>query len=218
MSDTLNDIKVYFGFVKSVNDEARVFRAQVSIPGKTDQSDETGLPWYFPWYGINYLPKEGDEVAVIIFDNNLSTGFYTPKLDIQQREISEEDYPTYLELYKNNEDKIKLVYQKSKGVLFNNDKSVLNLQKDKSVLQTDKSNITLTENDMNLIVESVQLKLEKGGFTLKKENETLKKILEDLLTEIEMMKFKTNNGMTIKLINKAKFTQIKNRIKKFFVS
>ena len=53
------------------------------------------------------------------------------------------------------------------------------------------------------------------GFLLKKENETLKKLMVDLLQEIQKMKFTTNTGSTILLVNKPQFLGIENRFKTF---
>ncbi|WPC14606.1 hypothetical protein LEQ04_08430 [Riemerella anatipestifer] len=50
---------------------------------------------------------------------------------------------------------------------------------------------------------------------LRKDNETLAKLMRDLLVEIKKMKFTTNAGPTIKLINKPQFTAIENRFNNF---
>lgn len=62
--------------------------------------------------------------------------------------------------------------------------------------------------------EHCQLKV-NDGFLLKKENETLKKLMVDLLQEIQKMKFTTNTGSTILLVNKPQFLSIENRFKDF---
>lgn len=64
-------------------------------------------------------------------------------------------------------------------------------------------------------IEGVTFQMDKDGFLLKKENETLKALMVDLITEIKRMKFTTNMGPTIKLINKPQFTAIENRFKNF---
>ncbi|UDQ54988.1 hypothetical protein LJF28_04800 [Chryseobacterium indologenes] len=69
--------------------------------------------------------------------------------------------------------------------------------------------------DFDLNIGTTQLQIDNGGFLLKKENETLKKIMIDLLQEIQNMKFTTNTGSTIVLINKVKFLGIENRVKDF---
>ncbi|MGC4130197.1 MAG: hypothetical protein QM564_11725 [Bergeyella sp.] len=70
-------------------------------------------------------------------------------------------------------------------------------------------------------IEAIEIKADKceltinDGFLLKKENETLKKLMVDLLQEIQKMKFTTNTGSTIKLINQIQFKDIENRFKDF---
>lgn len=69
--------------------------------------------------------------------------------------------------------------------------------------------------DFDLQIENSQLEIDKDGFLLKKENETLKKLMVDLLQEIQKMKFTTNTGSTILLVNKPQFLNIENRFKDF---
>lgn len=70
-------------------------------------------------------------------------------------------------------------------------------------------------------VESYELKVGEtefkmqDGFLLKKQNETLYKLMADLLQEIQRMKFTTNAGPTVNLVNRLKFKQIENRFKDF---
>lgn len=70
-------------------------------------------------------------------------------------------------------------------------------------------------------VEEIDIKSDQcqfkvnDGFLLKKENETLKKLMVDLLQEIQKMKFTTNTGSTIKLVNQLQFLSIENRFKDF---
>ncbi|MGV4413876.1 hypothetical protein [Chryseobacterium sp. T1] len=64
-------------------------------------------------------------------------------------------------------------------------------------------------------IENVKFNFDKNGFLLKKENETLKKLMVDLLQEIQKMKFTTNTGSTILLVNKPQFLSIENRFKDF---
>ena len=78
----LGNIKIFFGKVVNITDEDKLFRCQVVITGYTDEIESESLPWYFPWYGINYLPELDDVVPVIIFDDNFSTGFYNRKVGI----------------------------------------------------------------------------------------------------------------------------------------
>ena len=70
-------------------------------------------------------------------------------------------------------------------------------------------------------VEEIDVNVDKcqfninDGFLLKKQNETLAKLMSDLLKEIQKMKFTTNTGSTIKLVNKPQFLAIENRFKDF---
>ena len=124
-----------------------------------------------------------------------------------------------MEIYKRESDKVKLTYEKSKGIIFEYDKSHLNIDKDKIINKvTENSKSTLTEKDLDIIINELQLRIDNGGFTLKKADETLKKIMMDLLSEIEAMKFKNTVGQTLLMINKPKFTAIKMRIKSFFTN
>lgn len=63
-------------------------------------------------------------------------------------------------------------------------------------------------------VENTEFKMQEG-FLLKTENETLAKLMSDLLKEIQKMKFTTNTGSTIKLVNQPQFKAIENRFKTF---
>lgn len=68
---------------------------------------------------------------------------------------------------------------------------------------------------IELTIDETKLQIDNNGFLLKKENETLKKLMVDLLKEIQKMKFTTNTGSTILLVNKPQFIQIENRFKQF---
>lgn len=59
------------------------------------------------------------------------------------------------------------------------------------------------------------LEMDQQGFLMQKENETLKKLMSDLLAAIKAMKFTTNNGPTIQLVNLPDFIQIENRFNQF---
>lgn len=70
-------------------------------------------------------------------------------------------------------------------------------------------------------IEAIEIKADKceltidDGFLIRKENETLKKLMVDLLQEIQKMKFTTNTGSTILLVNQPKFFDIEKRFKDF---
>ena len=37
------------------------------------------LPWYFPFMGADYLPLVNETVCVLIFNDNITQGFYSNK-------------------------------------------------------------------------------------------------------------------------------------------
>ena len=60
-------------------------------------------------------------------------------------------------------------------------------------------------------IEGVEFRISNEGFLFKKESETLAKLMSDLLQEIQKMKFTTNTGSTIKLVNQLEFKAIEKR-------
>jgi len=68
---------------------------------------------------------------------------------------------------------------------------------------------------LSLVISSCTFEVDNTGFLLKKENETLKKLMADLITAIKALKFTTNNGPTINLINIADFTALETRFNQF---
>lgn len=58
-----------------------------------------------------------------------------------------------------------------------------------------------------------ELNITPDGFLLRKQNENLQKLMLDLIKAIKRMKFTTNTGSTIKLINTPEFTALEPRIK-----
>ncbi|GAA5096947.1 hypothetical protein GCM10023210_31360 [Chryseobacterium ginsengisoli] len=69
--------------------------------------------------------------------------------------------------------------------------------------------------DFDLKIGNVQLQIDNEGFLLKKENETLKKMMSDFIQACRNMKFQTNSGVTIKLLNDLEFQEIKTRFNQF---
>lgn len=68
---------------------------------------------------------------------------------------------------------------------------------------------------MDILIDKVNFQFDKDGFLFKKDNETLYKLMIDLISEIKKMKFTTNAGPTIQLINILQFTDIEARFKNF---
>lgn len=65
--------------------------------------------------------------------------------------------------------------------------------------------------EFSIKIENTTFQMDKDGFLLRKENETLKTLMADLIKAIKRMKFTTNTGSTIKLINEAEFTALEKR-------
>ncbi|MRJ09324.1 hypothetical protein EDL99_10700 [Ornithobacterium rhinotracheale] len=65
--------------------------------------------------------------------------------------------------------------------------------------------------EFSVKIENTALKINAEGFLLRKENETLKQLMADLIATIKRMKFTTNTGSTIKLINESEFTALEKR-------
>lgn len=68
---------------------------------------------------------------------------------------------------------------------------------------------------MDLKIGNMRFQADANGFLLKKENETLKALMQDLIIAIKAMKFTTNNGPTINLINLPDFVAVENRFNQF---
>lgn len=155
--EDLGNIKIYFGKVNSVTDDKKLNRCKVVIDGYTEGIDEVDLAWYFPWYGLNYLPLVNDIVPVIIFDDNFSSGFYGRKVDLDLNHMDDTDYENYLEIFKRTiDDKdVQLLYTLTDGIIFSNGNS--------------KSNITI--DDITHMVNGWGIKVTKDRIDLGKDGE-----------------------------------------------
>ncbi|WP_034752754.1 hypothetical protein [Chryseobacterium daeguense] len=69
--------------------------------------------------------------------------------------------------------------------------------------------------DFDLQIEDVRFQVDKEGFLLKKENETLKKLMSDFIKACKNLKFQTNTGVTIQLLNLQEFIEVENRFNQF---
>lgn len=97
-----------------------------------------------------------------------------------------------------------------------NNAAVVNTSEiEKLELVIEKSELQIDKDKFLFKREQVQLEVDQEGFLLKKENETLKKLMADLITAIKALKFTTNNGPTINLINIADFIALENRFNQF---
>lgn len=69
--------------------------------------------------------------------------------------------------------------------------------------------------DFDLKIGNTQLQINEEGFLLKKENETLKKLMSDLIKACKNLKFQTNTGVTIQLLNLQDFIDVETRFNQF---
>lgn len=148
-----SDVKLFFGKVTDILDkEEHKKRIRISIKGFTDELPFDKMPWYFPYYGVNFLPEKDDIVPVLIFDNNFVTGFYGRKIDCLARELEDEDYQFYLEIYKRKcgEDNVQLTYTKSIGIEFINKDCRTLIEIDKTTFFCKANYIEITEDKINL--------------------------------------------------------------------
>lgn len=148
----LGNIQIFFGKIKSVTDEDKICRCQVAIPGITEQLPVEDLPWYFPWYGLNYLPIIDDTVSVLVFDNNFSTAFYGRKLDLVDGKLDEGDYENYLEIFKRtvNDNQIQLTYKVSTGIEFINGETKTQIELEKYTMFCKSNTLTITEKRIDI--------------------------------------------------------------------
>lgn len=144
----MNDISIYFGRVVEVNDTEKKYRIKVSIAGKTDQINDSDLSWYYPFFGVNYLPVKDDEVAVLIINNDFTNGFYTEKLNLESNEYDGTEYENYLEIYKRLG--VQLTYNENDGIRFINDKSMVQIETDRASLFVEDNQITLDKSRIDL--------------------------------------------------------------------
>lgn len=143
----LGDVKILFGSIVDIADKDKLFRSKVSIPGYTDEIDKELLPWYYPFGGIEFLPVEGDEVSVLIFDNDFRTGFYGKKVD-GKVDVSDTDYANYLELFKR--DGVELTYTKTDGIKFINNDSGVQIEEDIVTLFVKSNTVTISDKKIML--------------------------------------------------------------------
>lgn len=68
-------------------------------------------------------------------------------------------------------------------------------------------------DSLKVAIEKTQLQVNAEGFLVKRDGETLGKLIDDLITAIQAMKFTTNQGPTINLVNTADFNRLSNRFK-----
>lgn len=156
----LGNVKIYFGKVASVTDEQKLCRAQIIVDGYTEENDPTLLPWYFPWYGLNYLPVKDDVVPVIVFDDNFSTAFYGRKVDLIDNGLKD-DYESYLEIFKRQigDNLVQLTYTISNGIEFINGSGKVQIELDKTTIFSEANSIELTKDKIKIGNDASQMAL-----------------------------------------------------------
>lgn len=147
-----SNINIYFGEVVDVLDEDKINRCRIKINGHTDKIATEELAWYFPWYGLNYLPMSSDIVPVIVFDNNFSTAFYGRKINLVDGGLEEGDYETYLELYKRTVDdnEVQMTYKLSTGIELINGNSKTQHEVDKYSIFVESNSIVMTKDRIDI--------------------------------------------------------------------
>lgn len=153
--------KIYFAKVVSVSDELMIHRAKCVIQGFSDEIPEEKLPWYYPYYGVNFLPQVNDVVPVVIFENNFTTGFYGRKIDVVSRNLSSEDYENYLEIFKRtiSDKNVQLTYKESEGIKFINDISSEQIEIDKITFLVGNNRIYMDEKVIELGTSNLEASL-----------------------------------------------------------
>lgn len=67
--------------------------------------------------------------------------------------------------------------------------------------------------EFNFKVGDCEFSIDKNGLNFKKENDSLRSLVLELITAIRAMKFTTNTGPTIKLINDPDFIKLEKKFK-----
>ncbi len=126
----MQNVSIFFGKVVEVADDQKLYRIKVTIAGYTEQIPVENLPWYYPFFGVKFLPVKDDCVPVLIFNGNFTTAFYNYKVDPVASTLSDDDYVNYLEIFKRTIDdkNVELSYTPSLGINFINGKGKVNIQ------------------------------------------------------------------------------------------
>ena len=144
----MENSSIYFGEVVDVNDDELKYRVRVIITGYTHQIEKDNLPWYFPFFGISYLPVVGDILPIIIFNGNFSTGFYNNKINLPASTLSGTEYQNYLEVYKRLG--VQISYTESLGIELINGKSKIQIEKDKTSIFVDGNQFVMVKDRIDL--------------------------------------------------------------------
>lgn len=176
----LGHINIYFGDVIEISDPDRICRVKVRINGITSDLKDDDIPFYFPWYGLNYLPEVGDIVPVMIFDGVLTSGFYGHKINISGlKSMSSGDYEHYLALYDRevNGNIVSLTYKPSEGIMFMNGDTIIKSMTDVIKIMTGSNEIKITEDEISLGNDASQYAL-LGDNTIKALEKMMDSVME----------------------------------------
>lgn len=144
----MENSSVFFGKVVDVNDTDLLYRVRIAINGYTEKIPVEDLPWYYPFFGVQYLPIKDDIVSVIIFNGNFSTGFYNNKIDLAKSELSGTEYENYLEIY--NRLGVSFTYKESTGIEFINTDSKIQIEKEKVSILVKNNQIIIVKDRIDL--------------------------------------------------------------------
>lgn len=161
MMETQENNMILFGKVVSVKDDNFFHRIRCTVDGYTDQLTEDELPFYFPFYGVNFLPLVDDIVPLFVFDGNFSTAMYGRKVDVVSRELDEADYENYLEIFKRSVDdnNVQLTYTPSTGIELINKDSKAQIEIDKITLFVKENQIFMDSDYIKLGNENLEMSL-----------------------------------------------------------
>lgn len=186
-------VKLYFGMVVDVKDTEKINRLRVSIPGYTDKIEKEDLPWYFPFYGVNYLPIKDDVVPIFIFNDDITQGFYNHKIDLLGNGLDNTEYENYVLLYKRLG--VQATYKESEGWLFKNKES----------------NVQINEEQIDVISKKIN---HNSGIEPMVLGEQLFLILERMLNAILAETHTTPSGPSGPPINASTYSGIKSDLDK----
>lgn len=146
--------EIFFGVVVETQDEQHKYRIRATIKGMTEKIPVDELPWFYPFFGIHNLPVKDDEIMIFIFEDNLTMGFYGPKINLSDNGYTDTEYENYLEIY--NRLGVELKYSESLGIEFINDVSKVQIETDKISQIVDDNHITIEANRIEIGVESLE--------------------------------------------------------------
>lgn len=150
-------INLFFGNVVDVQDDERIQRVRATIKGYTDEIEVNDLPWYYPFFGVHFLPIVGDVVPIFIFNGNFTTGFYNKKVDWTSVGLEGTEYENYVEIYKRAG--VELSYKESVGIQLINANSRLQIETDRASMYVEDNQITMTKDRIDLGVNGPAMPL-----------------------------------------------------------